>query len=202
VLCVTHFISGLEAYRFRSLFFGECQMTGHADNQTEPAPANNPSPDKASDPAQDNALVTAQVTDSDEEARRLFLAALSVSGDITAAAKAAGHSNDAAFFARRQSSVAFAAEWDAAMDIAYLRLESVLVAGALQAAADPASNADLRVMAAWHRLSLSLLAARRTLRGAFKRAPQYGAADARGSLLAKLDLMRQRAQGDKYQSGT
>jgi hypothetical protein len=143
-----------------------------------------------------NAAFAAGSTSGD--ARQAFLHELSVSGDIQLAAEAAGHSDDAAFFQLRQTDVAFAAQWDAASDVAYLRLESALLAGALRAAKDTAAQSatasDLRVAVMWHRLSLSLLSAHRLIRGKAKASPVNIASGAREMLLAKLDLMRSRTE--------
>jgi hypothetical protein len=128
-----------------------------------------------------------------DEAQQIFLKQLSITGDVIAASELAGH-DDAAFFMLRLSGVAFAAQWDAAMEFAYLRLESALVAYALRAATTQAANADLRIMAAQHRLALNLLAAHRTSKGQTKRGPYSAHANARGALLNKLELMRQRAE--------
>jgi hypothetical protein len=128
-----------------------------------------------------------------DEAQRIFLKQLSITGDVIAAAEQAGH-EDTAFFMLRLSGVAFAAQWDAAMEFAYLRLESALVAYALRAATKHAASSDLRIMAAQHRLALNLLAAHRASKGRAKRGPYSAHANARGALLTKLDLMRQRAE--------
>ncbi len=147
------------------------------------------------------AASAASVTDDiNDEARQVFLNALAVSGDIILAATAAGHADDAAFFKLRQTDVAFAALWDAASDVAYMRLESALLAGALRAAkapvTQPATPSDVRMTAMWHRLSLSLLAAHRLIRGKAKGSPINIASDAKQTLLNTLNLMRNRSEAE------
>jgi hypothetical protein len=134
----------------------------------------------------------------DANSQHAFLSELAVSGDIQLAAAAAGHANDAGFFQLRQSDVAFAALWDAASDIAYVRLESALLAGALRAATAPVTQpvtpADLRIMIMWHRLSLNLLAAHRLIRNKAKGNPINIVSNAREVFLNKLNLMRSRTE--------
>ena len=148
--------------------------------------------------AQAEAQAEAQIdacVEPDGNAIRLFLRSLSVTGDVLAAARSANYADDVAFFDLYLANVGFAAEWDAAMHAAYMRLESALVAGALQATALQASgtspgNGDLRIMAAWHRLSINLLAAHRSVRGLPKKPGHNAGFNAKENLLSKLNLMR------------
>jgi hypothetical protein len=183
-----------------ALCYGESLMT---DTNTNPlnldkdAAYPQPSLRPAPTPAPKAAPMPADA-EIDANSQQAFLTELALSGDIQLAAAAAGHANDAAFFKLRQSDVAFAALWDAASDIAYLRLESALLAGALQAATapvtQPATPADLRVMIIWHRLSLNLLAAHRLIRNKAKGNPVNIVSNAREVFLNKLNLMRSRTE--------
>jgi hypothetical protein len=124
---------------------------------------------------------------------RKFLTELSVSGDIINAAAAAGR-DDADFFIHRQASVGFRAEWDAALEIAYMRIESACVAAVIRVVTRPAKEIEPRLLAVYHRLALSLLAARRAVTGAARRAPaaaeHAGGINDKAALMAKLTQMR------------
>ncbi len=128
----------------------------------------------------------------DESAKKAFLKMLSVTGDVTDAAGAAGYEDDVAFFDLRVCNIGFAAEWDAAMHTAYMRLESALVSGALKAVLKPAAQTDPRTMAAWHRLAINLLAAHRRTNGQHKKFGQHGGINTKQALIAKLTQMRAR----------
>lgn len=119
---------------------------------------------------------------------RLFLAKLSQTGDIVAAAEAAG-ADDNMFFNHRQMNVGFSAEWDAAFEISLMRLQSVCVATALKILTAP-SGVEPRLLALYHRLALSLLAARRLLKKDNK-FPGSGSASPINSKAALLDKLNQ-----------
>jgi hypothetical protein len=141
---------------------------------------------------QDTANGAAPAT-PDDAAKKAFLRALSVSGDIQAAAKAAGYPDDVAFFYIRLCDIGFAAEWDSALQVAYMRLESALLSNALQVALKPASETDPRTMAAWHRLALNLLSAHRKTNTPSKKFVQHGGGiRTKQDLIAKLLQMRTR----------
>jgi hypothetical protein len=131
----------------------------------------------------------------DDTAQKAFLRALSVTGDVLAAAQAAGYPDDVAFFDLRLCNIGFTAEWDAALHVAYMRLESALVSGALKAALNPAAQTDVRTMAMWHRLALNLLAAHRRANGPSKKHghPGHGI-KTKQDLIAKLTQMRARTE--------
>jgi hypothetical protein len=128
---------------------------------------------------------------------RKFLSELAVSGDIVAAAAAAGR-DEADFFAHRQANVGFRAEWDAAFDIAYMRMESACVAVVIRAVTRPASETEPRLLAIYHRLALSLMAARRAMKRVPQKAapptPRTGSIHDAETLIAKLHQMRQRKE--------
>ncbi len=133
--------------------------------------------------------------------RHKFLSELALTGDIVGAAAAAGR-DEADFFVHRQASVGFRAEWDAAMDIAYMRMESVCVAVVIRALTRPSSETEPRLMALYHRLALSLMAARRAMTGSVRRtasASQNSAGMSAGinnaqELLSKLSQMRKKKE--------
>jgi hypothetical protein len=129
----------------------------------------------------------------------LFLNELSTSGDIIAAAAAAGR-DEADFFIHRQASVGFRAEWDAAFEIVYLRIESACVAAVIRVVTRPAKEIEPRLLAIYHRLALSLLAARRTLTGVTRRAAsavQHASGiNDKAALLQKLTAMQRKKQNE------
>jgi hypothetical protein len=128
--------------------------------------------------------------------QKIFIDTLAIEGDITAAATAAGYDDDTAFFRLKQSSITFNAEWDAAIDIAYMRLESSLLSGALRAATNAitktTASGDLRSLAIWLRIGLSLLSAHRTATGRSKGHSPGFIANAKTVLIDKLNQMRER----------
>ncbi len=131
----------------------------------------------------------------DETAVKAFLRELSVTGDIQAAAQAAGYPDDVAFFYLRLCNIGFAAEWDSALHVAYMRLESALLSRALQVALKPAAETDLRSMAAWHKLALNLLAAHRKTAAPSKKFTAHGSGiRTKQDLIAKLTQMRARTE--------
>ena len=95
-----------------------------------------------------------------DRARKIFLRCLSITGDIVAAAQAAGQ-DDVDFFELRQCSVGFSAEWDAAIHVAHIRLKSLLLGTTIEFASKPLADADPRIMAVLHRLALNLLSGHR-----------------------------------------
>jgi hypothetical protein len=118
-------------------------------------------------------------------AQKIFLRCLAITGDIVAAAQAAGQ-DEADFFAYRRSNVGFSAEWDAAMDDAIMRLDSLLHAGAIELLSKPWGDLNVGVMAAMHRLALSLLAAYRRAKGQKQRQDPQQAMTDKQYLLSKI----------------
>jgi hypothetical protein len=129
----------------------------------------------------------------------LFLNELAISGDIVVAAAAAGR-DDADFFIHRQASVGFRAEWDEALEIAYMRIESACVAAVIRVVTRPAKEIEPRLLAIYHRLALSLLAARRALTGVTRRAAsavQHASGiNDKAALLQKITEMKRKKQNE------
>jgi hypothetical protein len=123
------------------------------------------------------------------DAQKIFLRCLAKTGDIAAAAQAAGQ-DEADFFAYRRSNVGFSAEWDAAMDDAIMRLDSLLHAGVIEFLSKPWRDLNVGVLAAMHRLALCLLAAYRRMKGQKPRQDQRKAMSDRQYLMSKLDEHR------------
>jgi hypothetical protein len=134
------------------------------------------------------------------DAQKIFLRCLSMTGDIVAAAQAAGQ-DEADFFAYRHSNVGFSAEWDAAMDEAIMRLDSLLHAGVIEFLSKPWRDLNVGVMAAMHRLALSLLTAYRRAKGQKQRQDPHKAMTDKQYLLSKIAEYKAKAGGQATMHG-
>lgn len=126
--------------------------------------------------------------------RKIFLTHLSETSNVAASARAAGVSSSA-IYAERRRSPPFRDEWAAALAEGYARLETDLLAEAMQTANARISDAMLKSRAQKHRLALALLAAHRVSVKGIGPASKPNAAAAehiemKAKLLGKLDNMR------------
>jgi hypothetical protein len=129
--------------------------------------------------------------------RKLFLAHLSETANISASARFAGISARAVYAERRRSP-AFRGEWAQALVEGYARLETELLAEALQAANGKTSDATLKARAQKQRLGVSLL---NWHKSSVKAAPAAATATIakedlpvlKAQLILKLTQMRDRA---------
>jgi hypothetical protein len=129
--------------------------------------------------------------------RHRFLGHLARTANVAASARAAGISSDAVYAARRRLPE-FRAEWSEALAEGYVRLETALLAEALQRASSNTKDAMLKAKTQKLRLQLGLLNAHR---GAAKGGAQPCAAPVKpadlatlkAQLILKLTQMRDRA---------
>jgi hypothetical protein len=129
--------------------------------------------------------------------RKQFLAHLSETSNVSASARFAGISGRAVYAERRRSP-AFRGEWAQALIEGYARLETELLAEALQAANGKTSDATLKARAQKQRLGVSLL---NWHKGSAKAAPTATATTIskedlpllKAQLILKLTHMRERA---------
>lgn len=132
--------------------------------------------------------------------RKIFLTNLAESSNVAASARAAGVSSSA-IYAERRRSPPFRDEWAAALAEGYARLETDLLAEAMQSASAKISDAMLKSRAQKHRLALALLAAHRvSVKGIGAISRQAATAvvndETKAKLLGKLDEMRIRKLDD------
>lgn len=128
--------------------------------------------------------------------RKIFLSHLSETSNVAASARAAGVSSSA-IYAERRRSAAFRDEWAAALAEGYARLETDLLAEAMQMASAKISDGMLKSRAQKHRLALALLAAHRVSVKGIGPISQPGTAAAvhlemKAKLLGKINDMRGR----------
>jgi hypothetical protein len=133
--------------------------------------------------------------------RRLFLDHLAETANVSASARTAGVTGSAVYGERRRSP-AFRSDWALALAEGYARLETDLLAEALQTASGRTADATLKARAQKHRLAIALLAAHRTSvkGGAWASAPLPNKPDLptlKAQLILKLTQMRDRADAAK-----
>lgn len=129
--------------------------------------------------------------------RKSFLGHLARTANVAASARVAGISSDAVYAARRRLPD-FRTEWSEALAEGYVRLETELLAEALQRASSKTPDAMLKAKAQKQRLQLGLLNAHR---GAVKGNAKPVSAPAqladlptlKAQLILKLTQMRERA---------
>ena len=128
--------------------------------------------------------------------RKEFLSALFETANVSRSARVASISSSAVYAERRRSP-AFRAEWSAALAEGYARLESDMLAEALQAADGKISDGMLKARAQKHRLRLGLLTVHRANAKAVVEMPARRSTADLGVLKAQLILqltqMRERA---------
>ncbi len=128
--------------------------------------------------------------------RKEFLSALSETANVSRSARLAGLGSSAVYAERRRSST-FRADWSVALAEGYARLESDMLAEALQAADGKISDAMLKARAQKHRLRLGLLSVHRANAKAITEMPvRRSTADLailKAQLILKLTQMRERA---------
>lgn len=117
--------------------------------------------------------------------RMLFLNHLAQTANVSASARVAGVAGGC-FYAERRRSPAFCNAWALALAEGYARLETDLLAEALQEASGRTADATLKARAQKHRLAIALLNAHR--------ASVKGGAAACGPVPAKQDLATLKAQ--------
>lgn len=117
--------------------------------------------------------------------RRQFLDHLAQTANVSASARAAGVAGSAVYAERRRLP-AFRDEWALALAEGYARLESDLLAEALQVASARTADGTLKARAQKHRLAIALLNAHR--------AAVKGGAATQSPTLAKPDLPTLKAQ--------
>lgn len=131
--------------------------------------------------------------------RSLFLDHLAQTANVSASALAAGVKSSAVYAERRRSP-AFRDAWALALAEGYARLETELLAEALQSASGRTADGTLKARAQKHRLAIALLNAHRaSVKGC---APVAAAAKPavpdlatlKAQLILKLTHMRQRAE--------
>jgi hypothetical protein len=130
--------------------------------------------------------------------RSLFLDHLAQTANVSASARAAGVAGNAVYAERRRSP-AFRDAWALALAEGYARLETDLLAEALQVASARTADGTLKARAQKHRLAIALLNAHRAAvkGGALVTAPlppKQDLATVKAQLILKLTQMRQRAE--------
>jgi hypothetical protein len=133
----------------------------------------------------------------DATVRKQFLCHLAQTANVSASARHAGVSGDAMYDLRNRS-VDFANAWQLALCEGYVRLETEMLAEALQEASSAISDAMLKARAQKHRLRLGLLSAHRNAVKAgapvaLPRVPTVDLATLKAQLVLKLTQMRERA---------
>lgn len=131
--------------------------------------------------------------------RKVFLAELALSANVTAAASAAGMTTTAAY-RQRSSDAQFRADWHGALCEGYARLETELLAEALTPASGRVGDATLKARAQRQRLALALLTAHRAaVRGERSITTVVHADETKGAkarLIEKVEAMAARLAGD------
>lgn len=131
--------------------------------------------------------------------RAQFLDHLAQTANVSASALAAGVKSSAVYAERRRSP-AFRDAWALALAEGYARLETDLLAEALQTASGRTADGTLKARAQKHRLAIALLSAHRaSVKGGAAVAPaskpaQPDLATLKAQLILKLTQMRQRAE--------
>jgi hypothetical protein len=130
--------------------------------------------------------------------RGLFLDHLAQTANVSASARVAGVGGGAFYTERRRSPV-FRDAWAQALAEGYARLETDLLAEALQMANGRTADATLKARAQKHRLAIALLSAHRaSVKGvSAASAPVTAKQDLptlKAQLILKLTQMRQRAE--------
>ena len=131
--------------------------------------------------------------------RSLFLDHLAQTANVSASALAAGVKSSAVYTERRRSP-AFRDAWALALAEGYARLETELLAEALQSASGRTADGTLKARAQKHRLAIALLNAHRaSVKGgaavaAAAKPAVPDLATLKAQLILKLTQMRQRAQ--------
>lgn len=132
--------------------------------------------------------------------RGLFLDHLAQTANISASARAAGVKSSAVYAERRRTP-AFRDAWALALAEGYARLETDLLAEALQSASGRTADGTLKARAQKHRLAIALLSAHRaSVKGggppvaAATKPAQPDLATLKAQLILKLTQMRQRAE--------
>ncbi len=131
--------------------------------------------------------------------RSLFLDHLAQTANVAASARAAGVSSHAVY-AERPRTPAFRDAWALALAEGYARLETDLLAEALQTANGRTSEGTLKARAQKHRLAIALLSTHRAaVKGgasaaALSKPAQPDLATLKAQLVLKLTQMRQRAE--------
>lgn len=129
--------------------------------------------------------------------RGLFLDHLAETANVSASARVAGVGSSAVYAERRRSP-AFRDAWALALAEGYARLETDLLAEALQMASARTADATLKARAQKHRLAIALLSAHRASvkGGASIPSPTPAKPDLptlKAQLILKLSQMRERA---------
>lgn len=130
--------------------------------------------------------------------RSLFLDHLAQTANVSASALAAGVKSSAVYAERRRSP-AFRDAWALALAEGYARLETELLAEALQSASGRTADGTLKARAQKHRLAIALLNAHRaSVKGGAPvtaaKPAQPDLATLKAQLVLKLTHMRQRAE--------
>lgn len=131
--------------------------------------------------------------------RSLFLDHLAQTANVSASALAAGVKSSAVYAERRRTP-AFRDAWALALAEGYARLETELLAEALQSASGRTADGTLKARAQKHRLAIALLSAHRaSVKGGAPVAPSAkpavpDLATLKAQLVLKLTHMRQRAE--------
>ncbi|OYY70135.1 MAG: hypothetical protein B7Y44_03965 [Sphingomonadales bacterium 28-55-16] len=130
--------------------------------------------------------------------RARFLDHLAQTANVSASARVAGVGSSAVYAERRRSP-AFRDAWALALAEGYARLETDLLAEALQMANGRTADGTLKARAQKHRLAIALLNAHRAAvkGGALVAAPlppKQDLATVKAQLILKLTQMRQRAE--------
>ena len=133
--------------------------------------------------------------------RRQFLDHLAATANVSASARTAGVASSAVYAERRRSA-AFRGDWALALAEGYARLETELLAEALQVASPRTGDATLKARAQKHRLAIALLGAHRASvkGGNSASAPAMTKPDLptlKAQLILKLTQMRERADAAK-----
>ncbi len=131
--------------------------------------------------------------------RSLFLDHLAQTANVAASARAAGVTSSAVYAERRRTP-AFRDAWALALAEGYARLETELLAEALQTPSGRTGDGTLKARAQKHRLAIALLSTHRAavkggapVAAAAKHA-QPNLATLKAQLILKLTHMRQRAE--------
>lgn len=128
--------------------------------------------------------------------RRRFLDHLAETANVSASAKTAGISSSAVYAERRRLP-GFRELWANALAEGYARLETDLLAEALQSANGNTTDGTLKARAQKHRLGIALLNAHRTsVKGMTNNVPVAATSDLptlKAQLILKLTQMRERA---------
>ncbi len=133
------------------------------------------------------------------EERKIFLAHLAETANVTASARKAGVSTGCVYAARRKSAP-FDKAWHSALCEGYARLEADLLAEALRPAGSNIKDSTIKNRTMKTRLGLSLLTLHRASVRGEKKAPLLNAgqglskkpADVRKRLEARFAIMRER----------